>query len=208
MKLRHVPHLSRSPGIGPVEYVPLAAEHARCFLERFFADEEGIVFFNTNLPPLVVFFLFCVYSHSGSSVGRCEKIPSTRGFSGKEMKHLPPFMTHREVYTYYLREPADTTMGRHVSIFTFNRVWAKYFSNVVTPKTKRFSQCDICSQVKEFRGRNIEVEVQKYQTVEEQNAHREKYSDRAKYIADLKNFHFQRVSTHPRPLPFNQSYPN
>ena len=64
MKLRHVPHLSRSPGIGPVEYVPLAAEHARCFLERFFADEEGIVFFNTNLPPLVVFFFCFVFTHT------------------------------------------------------------------------------------------------------------------------------------------------
>lgn len=149
---------------------------------------------------------YFLYSSCGSSAGRCEKIPSTRGVTGKEMKHLPPFLNHREVYTYYLREPADTTMGRHVSLSTFNRVWAKYFSNVVTPKTKRFSQCDICSQVKEFSGRNIEVEVQSYKTLEEQNAHRQKYSDRAKYIADLKNFHFQRVSTLACVLPVSKLF--
>ena len=117
-----------------------------------------------------------------------------------EMKHLPPFMTHREVFSHYLRIPPETTLGRHVSIQSFHRVWAKYFPNVVTPKTKRFSQCDICSQLKEFLGRNIEVEVREYKTIEDQIAHRQKYSDRAKYIADLKNNHFRRVSIHQRLL--------
>lgn len=42
--------------------------------------------------------------------------------------------------------------------------------------------------------RNVELEVQAYNTVEEQNAHRQQYSDRAKFIADLKNRHFERVS--------------
>lgn len=126
--------------------------------------------------------------------GRCEKIPSTRGVTGMEMKHLPPFLTQQEVFTHYLREPVVASLGRHVSLTTFNRVWAKYFPHVVTPKTKRFSQCDVCSQVKEFLGRNVEVEVKDYKTLEEQYAHRQKYSDRAKYIADLKNNHFMRVS--------------
>ena len=110
------------------------------------------------------------------------------------MKHLPPFLTHQEVYTHYLRQPVVPTLGRHVSINTFNRVWARHFPHVVTPKTKRFSQCDVCSQIKEFQGRNVEVEVKDYNTLEEQYAHRQKYSDRAKYIADLKKNHFMRVS--------------
>ena len=62
MKLRHVPHLSRRPGIVQVDYVPIDAEHARCFLERFFADEEGIVFFNANPAPHVVVLI--VFTHT------------------------------------------------------------------------------------------------------------------------------------------------
>lgn len=57
MNLRHVPRLSRRPGIGQVEYVPIAAEHARCFLERFFADEEGIAVF-INSTHLYLYNLF------------------------------------------------------------------------------------------------------------------------------------------------------
>ena len=65
MHLRHIPRLSRFPIIGQVEYVPTASEHARCFLERFFADEEGKdILFYINLQnffdlfPLLILRIF------------------------------------------------------------------------------------------------------------------------------------------------------
>ena len=41
MKLRHVPRLTKSPGLENPSFVTMPTEHARCFLERFFSDEEG-----------------------------------------------------------------------------------------------------------------------------------------------------------------------
>ena len=201
MRTRHLPRLERSPALGTPEYVPKPSDHARCFLDRFFSDEHGKNVCNYNKFKNYSRIIRDACYNSFQTfypAGRCEKIPVVRGATGMEMKHLPPFLTHHEVYAHYLRSPPEPTFGRHVSVQTFNRVWAKYFPNVVTPKTKRFSQCDICSQLKEFQGRNVEVEVLEYKTIEEQTAHRKKYSDRAKYIADLRSNHFRRVSIHQR----------
>lgn len=190
MQMRHVPRTTKSIVLQNVEYVTMPQEHVRCFLERFFSDEEG----RSHYFLWLVLSLLKQTLIIKSCTGRCEKMPYTRGLFGKEMKHLPPFLTHAEVYKLYLRSPPWSALGRHASLKTFNKVWAKHFSEVVTPKTKRFSQCSTCSQVKEFRCRNIELEVRAYKTADEQNAHRQQYSDRAKFIADLKDRHLMRVS--------------
>ena len=43
-----------------------------------------------------------------------------------------------------------------VSISTFNRVWDEHFSDVIIPKSHRFSKCDTCVQLKaDLHGRPL-----------------------------------------------------